>query len=127
MSRDDRLINVEDPSVDDTRTESQRDRDRILYSSAFPRLGGVTQVVSASEGLIIHNRLTHTLKVAQVARRLAERLRAKTSGEVIEAAGGLDPDVAEAAALAHDLGHPPFRHIAEEELQGAAGPADRPG
>lgn len=57
MSRDDRLINREDPSVDDTRSDAQRDRDRLIYSSAFRRLGGVTQVVSASEGLIIHNRL----------------------------------------------------------------------
>lgn len=117
MSRDDRLINVEDPSVDDTRSDAERDRDRLLYSSAFRRLGGVTQVVSASEGLIIHNRLTHTLKVAQVARRLAERLVQKTSSTVIKAVGGVDPEVAEVAALAHDLGHPPFGHIAEEELQ----------
>lgn len=127
MPRDDRLINVEDPSVDDTRSEAQRDRDRILYSSAFRRLGGVTQVVSASEGLIIHNRLTHTLKVAQVARRLTERLLKLTASDIIAAIGGLDPDVAEAAALAHDLGHPPFGHIAEEELQKLAGSKDFPG
>jgi len=120
MAREDRFQTVEDPSVDDTRSEAQRDRDRILYSSAFRRLGGVTQVVSANEGLIIHNRLTHTLKVAQVARRLAERLLKKTHTRVLAAVGGVDPDVAESAALAHDLGHPPFGHIAEEELDRAA-------
>src|SRR5262249_40956494 len=91
------------------------DRDRILYSSAFRRLAGVTQVVSPAEGEIFHNRLTHTLKVAQVARRLAEMLATKYR-DTAKAWGGIDPDVVEAAALAHDLGHPPFGHIAEEEL-----------
>lgn len=120
MALHDRLLNVEDPSSDDTRSEFQRDRDRILYSSAFRRLGGVTQVVSANDGLIIHNRLTHTIKVAQVARRLAERLLVKTPEDVLKDVGGIDPDIAEAAALAHDLGHPPFGHIAEEELHASA-------
>jgi dGTPase len=106
----------EDPSQEDLRTPYQRDRDRILYSSAFRRLGGVTQVISAAEGLIVHNRLTHTLKVAQIARRLAERLPKRTSADIQQAVGEIDADVAEAAALAHDLGHPPFGHIAEEEL-----------
>ena len=76
----------------------------------------MTQVVSPGEAEIFHNRLTHSLKVAQVARRLAEMLAGRHDAEV-EAWGGLDPDVTEAAALAHDLGHPPFGHIAEEELQ----------
>jgi dGTPase len=101
---------------DDPRQPFQIDRDRILYSSAFRRLAGVTQVVSPGEGEIFHNRLTHSLKVAQIARRLAEKL-GKDSTAIVESWGGLDPDVAEAAALAHDLGHPPFGHIAEEELQ----------
>jgi len=99
----------------DHRTPGQRDRDRILYTSAFRRLAGVTQVVSADEGHVFHNRLTHTLEVAQVARRIAEKLR-KRQDELAEALGGVDPDVAEAAALAHDLGHPPFGHLGEEEL-----------
>ncbi len=56
----------------DSRTPFQKDYDRILYSSAFNRLAGVTQVVNPSEGLIFHNRLTHSSKVAQVGSRLAE-------------------------------------------------------
>lgn len=104
----------EDEDEDDVRSRFQHDRDRILYSSAFRRLGGVTQVVGAGEGHVFHNRLTHSIRVAQVARRLAERL-AQQQGE-LAAEGGLDPDVAESAALAHDLGHPPFGHVAEEEL-----------
>jgi dGTPase len=75
----------------------------------------VTQVVASWEGYLFHNRLTHTLEVAQIARRLGEKLL-KEQPDVIEAVGGVDPDVVEAAALAHDLGHPPFGHIAEREL-----------
>jgi len=73
--------------------------------------------VATSETLLVHNRLTHTLKVAQVARRLAEKIVSATDPNHLTAAGGVDPDVVETAALAHDLGHPPFGHIAEEELQ----------
>ncbi len=88
------------------RTEAERDHDRILYTSAFQRLAGITQIAAPESGLTVHNRLTHTLKVAQVARRLAKRL-------------GLSADrqeVAAAAALAHDLGHPPFGHLGEDAL-----------
>jgi dGTPase len=99
----------------DNRTNGQRDRDRILYTSAFRRLAGVTQVISAHEGHVFHNRLTHSLEVAQLARRAAEKLL-REQPKVARSLGGVDPDVAEAAALAHDLGHPPFGHIAEEEL-----------
>jgi dGTPase len=100
---------------DDFRTPGQRDYDRILHSSAIRRLGGVTQVVAPSEGYGFHNRLTHTIKVAQIARRIAERLLREYPAEV-GAHGGLDVDVVEAAALCHDLGHPPFGHTAEETL-----------
>ena len=101
----------------DSRTAFQRDRDRILYAGAFRRLVGVTQVIGPSDGEVFHNRLTHTLKVAQVGRRMAERFIRNTTGErLAEQWGGIDPDVVEAAALAHDLGHPPFGHIAEAEL-----------
>jgi dGTPase len=100
---------------DQHRTSSERDHDRIIYTGALQRLANVTQVAGSGEGLVFHNRLTHTLKVAQIARRLAEKL-ASEQGDVAERLGGLDPSVAEAAALAHDLGHPPFGHIAEEEL-----------
>ena len=99
----------------DQRTPGQRDRDRILYSSAFRRLGGVTQVAAAGERTVFRNRLTHTLEVAQVARRLAENA-ISSQPELANALGGIDPDVVEAAALAHDLGHPPFGHIAETKL-----------
>lgn len=101
----------------DRRTEGRRDRDRILYSSAFRRLAGITQVAPANDRHPIHNRLTHTLEVAQIGRSLAEDLlRAENNRPAIDALGGLDPDVVEAACLAHDLGHPPFGHVAEEEL-----------
>ncbi len=99
----------------DTRQPFQIDRDRVLYSMAFRRLSGVTQVVSPGEGEIFHNRMTHSLKVGQIARRFAESL-ATDFREIVEEWGGLDPEVVEAAALAHDLGHPPFGHIAEKEL-----------
>lgn len=99
------------------RTPGQRDRDRLLYSSAFRRLAGITQVVSPAEGQIFHNRLTHVLKVAQIGRRLAEKLLGEKDGtKIADALGGLDPDVVEGAGIAHDLGHPPFGHVAEEEL-----------
>lgn len=100
---------------EDYRTPAQVDRDRILYSRHFQRLAEVTQVVSADRGYVFHNRLTHSLKVAQLARRLAEKLGKEQKGYAA-ALGGLDPDATEAAALAHDLGHPPFGHIAEDEL-----------
>lgn len=101
----------------DPRTPTQHDRDRILYSSAFRRLAGITQVASPTELQPVHNRLTHSLKVAQVGRNLAATLLTQIADhELIEAAGGLDPDVVEAASLAHDLGHPPFGHVAETAL-----------
>jgi dGTPase len=99
----------------DYRSPAQTDRDRVQYSSAFARLAEVTQVVSADRGYVFHNRLTHSLKVAQLARRISEKLRSTQKDEAEELQAP-DPDVAEAAALAHDLGHPPFGHIAEKEL-----------
>jgi dGTPase len=93
------------------------DRDRIAGSPFFARLGGVTQVVSASGSGLLHNRLTHSIKVAQVARAIAERLcRDPGDATLLHELGGCDPDVAEAAALAHDLGHPPFGHLGEQVL-----------
>lgn len=105
---------VDDP---DRRTAGQHDRDRILYSSAFRRLSGITQVASPTELFPVHNRLIHSLKVAQVGRSLAQRLLDQPRfSDSIRQIGGLDPDVVEAAALAHDLGHPPFGHVAEDAL-----------
>jgi dGTPase len=93
------------------------DRDRIAASPFFARLGGVTQVVSAGGSGLLHNRLTHSVKVAQVARAIAERIAASSeSARLAEKLGGCDPDVAEAASLAHDLGHPPFGHLGEQTL-----------
>ncbi|MFL6125733.1 deoxyguanosinetriphosphate triphosphohydrolase family protein [Actinophytocola sp.] len=91
------------------------DRDRIVASPFFARLGGVTQVVSASGSGLLHNRLTHSLKVAQVARAIAERLCTDFT-PLLDKLGGCDPDVVEAAGLAHDLGHPPFGHLGEQVL-----------
>ncbi|GAA3532726.1 dNTP triphosphohydrolase [Amycolatopsis ultiminotia] len=93
------------------------DRDRIIASPYFARLGGVTQVVSAGDSGLLHNRLTHSLKVAQVARAIAERITGTSeSAELAAKLGGCDPDACEAAALAHDLGHPPFGHLGEQTL-----------
>lgn len=111
---------VEEPENKlDTRSATQLDRDRLLYGSNLARLAEVTQTISADHGYVFHNRLTHTLKVAQLARRIAERLSPESSLYDVPAIGGLDVDAAETAALAHDLGHPPFGHIAEDELNKA--------
>jgi dGTPase len=104
----------------DSRTPAQKDRDRLLYTTSLRRLAQVTQVVAADVSHVFHNRLTHSFQVAQVGRRLAERLLTVHSEEVAHS-DGLDPDVVEAACYAHDLGHPPFGHITEKELNVLAG------
>jgi dGTPase len=98
----------------DKRTNAERDRDRVLYSSQFARLAEITQVISPEQGYVFHNRLTHSLKVAQIGRRIAQRIQEENDTASISLRDL--PDVVEAAALAHDLGHPPFGHVAEVEL-----------
>ncbi|MCR9134807.1 MAG: deoxyguanosinetriphosphate triphosphohydrolase [Alphaproteobacteria bacterium] len=91
----------EEPSP--TRSPFQRDRDRIIHTTAFRRLKHKTQVFVAHEGDHYRTRLTHTIEVAQIARALARALR-------------LDEDLAEAVALVHDFGHTPFGHTGEDVL-----------
>ena len=97
----------------------------MLYSSAFHRLAGITQIVRAGEADVFHTRQQHTIKVAQVGRRLGQKLLREQPKEA--AARGLDPEVVEAACLAHDLGHPPFGHVGEHTLDELVRPHDDDG
>lgn len=99
---------IPQPSTSE-RSPFQRDKDRIIHSSAFRRLKGKTQVFVAHEGDYYRTRLTHSLEVSQIARSIARVL-------------GLDEDLAECLALAHDMGHPPFGHSGEDALAKAMEP-----
>ena len=99
----------------DGRTAFERDRDRILYSEHLRRLAGITQVISPYDHTF-HNRLTHTLEVAQIGRRMAQYILNDPNNRQFEPQQYVNADVVEAACLAHDLGHPPFGHVAEKHL-----------
>ena len=99
------------------------DVERIRFSPYYSRLSAVTQVISQTgAGLAVHNRLTHSIKVAAIARAIASHLstRADDAGRVVEDLGGAHPVVVQAAAAAHDLGHPPFGHLGEQTLDRVA-------
>jgi dGTPase len=101
-----------DGDEDDDRTRFERDYDRLIHAPALRRLQGKTQVVTPGEADFFRTRLTHSLEVAQVARRLAQRL-------------GASRDLCEASAVLHDLGHPPFAHAGEVTLDAALDEAAR--
>lgn len=102
------------PRPDDYRSPFQVDRDRVIHTGAFRRLQSKTQVFLAGQYDIYRTRLTHSLEVAQIGRSLCHRLRKRSPflGEDFY----VDPDLVEAACLAHDLGHPPFGHVGERSL-----------
>lgn len=93
----------EGDTLPEYRTEFMRDRDRLMYATAFRRLSGKTQIYTVGSDDHRKNRLTHTLEVAQIARTISSAL-------------GLNPDLAEAIALGHDFGHTPFGHAGERML-----------
>jgi dGTPase len=99
-------------SPKDHRHATERDRDRILHSSAFRRLQGKTQVFGIGQADFYRTRLTHSIETAQIAKAVANNMLAEESALL----HCLTPELVEAAALAHDLGHPPFGHAGEQTL-----------
>lgn len=139
LSYDQRIARQQSVSEGHFRSPARRDRDRIRYTRYFRRLSGVTQVAHSDEDQLYHNRLTHSMKVAQVASALAKIFLIRENIDPEYSAGNrigemshpdddslatsLDPYVVEAAAHAHDLGHPPFGHRGEVVLNSLVGEA----
>lgn len=109
-----RFEGVVRPSSDDYRTPFQVDRDRIIHTSAFRRLQSKTQVFFSGEYDFYRTRLTHSIEVAQIGRSICNRLNGTSPH--LGPGFRLDPDLVEAACLAHDIGHPPFGHTGERTL-----------
>src|SRR5512139_336546 len=99
-------------SPKDHRHATERDRDRVLHSAAFRRLQGKTQVFGIGQADFYRTRLTHSVEVAQIARAISYNLLVEQP--LLQHC--LSPELAEATALAHDLGHPPFGHAGEQTL-----------
>lgn len=105
---------IEERKGEDYRTPFQRDRDRIIYSSALRRLQAKTQVFLSGEYDFYRTRLTHSIEVAQIGRSICNYLRRQSP--LLGKDFYIDPDLVEAVCLAHDLGHPPFGHAGESTL-----------
>lgn len=103
------------PRREDYRTPFEKDRDRVLHTSAFRRLQAKTQVFISGDYDFYRTRLTHSLEVAQIGRSICNYLN-RTSGLLNENTFYIDPDLVEAVCLAHDIGHPPFGHSGERKL-----------
>lgn len=118
VNRSNRRHGKDTSNNNDDRDNYEHDYDRLIYSSHLRRLANVTQIFNPSEGVIFHNRLTHTLKVSQIATRIAQKFLSPRYVDRggLKNIGGLNKDVVATAALAHDLGNPPFGHAAESEL-----------
>lgn len=116
-----RVVATPEDASEPWRGPGQVDSDRVFYAPEFRRLSGVTQVVPPQDGYLFHDRLSHSLKVAQVGATLARRLQHTADAEVIPAGTTVDqwvhPDYCYVAGLAHDIGHPPFGHAGESTLQ----------
>ena len=116
--RDESIKRMKQHSLYNIMTPSIRDRDTILHSSYFRRLGAVTQVVGAFEPYRLNNRQSHSLSVALAGRLLVAQLKSdEKTCDLLKKHNFTDEYVVEAACLAHDLGHPPFGHVGEETLQ----------
>lgn len=112
-----------DNGGEEWRDDLARDYDIVLYSSAWRRLRGVTQVTPITEGLTrTHDRLIHSLKVSQVGERMAQWLKIKYPQQ----AANILPEAVKVAGMTHDLGHPPFGHVAEKELQSCLTKSEAP-